>query len=152
MAGKFTKEAQIAGGKIQGARSRDAKTGIHGLSEAERLENCRKGGLVQGPIQGKKLVESGHLERIRNLPQTKIALRRVGLAAVKRIYDSGYRGDPTGIATTESRKKGAEIGGPIGRHVRWHVNRGMFNLKCDHCLAALQRKENWGIEIQEPEE
>jgi hypothetical protein len=147
----FTKAAQIAGGKIQGARSRDAKTGIHGLSEAERLANCRKGGLVQGPIQGKKLVESGHLERIRNLPQTKIAQRRVGLAAVKRIYDSGYRGDPTGIATKESRKKGAEIGGPRGRHVRWHVNRGIFNLACELCLAAIEKHESWGFAVQEPE-
>ena len=147
----FTKKAQIAGGKIQGARSRDAKTGIHGLSEAERLENCRKGGLVQGPIQGKKGVESGHLERIRNLPQTKIAQRRAGLAAVKRIYDSGYRGDPTGIATTASRKKGAEIGGPIGRHVRWHVNRGIFNLACELCLVAIEKHESWGFVVQEPE-
>jgi hypothetical protein len=56
------------------------------------------------------------------------------------------------VRTTESCKKGQEAGGDKSRHVRWHVNRRVFNLACEFCLEAIARKENWGITVYEPEQ
>ena len=65
---KFTKDDQVAGGKIQGVRSRDSKTGFFAITPGspEDIENRRKGGITQGNIQGRKNVESGELDRIRS--------------------------------------------------------------------------------------
>ena len=154
---KFSKEAQIAGGKIQGVKSRDSKTGIHGLSEAERRENSRKGGLVTGPILGKRNVESGQLERIRNSPEAvagRLAWARSSenkkrCAEMGRLQ--GANVDWEKVRTTKSCKKGQEAGGDKSRHVRWHLNRRVFNLGCSFCLEAIARKENWGIPILDEE-
>ena len=155
----FTKDDQVAGGKIQGVRSRDAKTGIHSIppDSPEHKENSWKGGITQGNIQGVKNRDSGQIEQMSALPQSvkarltwatseenKEACRKMGSL-------QGIKVDWARVKTKQSCQKGAEIGGPRGRHVRWHVNRHVFNMSCDLCLEAIARKENWGIEVFEPE-
>ena len=53
------------------------------------LESCIKGGKTQGLVQGKKNVESGHMAKIRNLPQTKEAQKLVGKVQGKKNVESG---------------------------------------------------------------
>ena len=40
------------------------KAGAHGRSQDQRLADCKKGGQIQGPIQGRKNVESGHAQAL----------------------------------------------------------------------------------------
>jgi hypothetical protein len=118
----FQKKDQIAGGRIQGVRNRDAKLGFFAQtpdSVEARLAYARS---------------PEHRERVRLLGKK-----------------FGPDADMDKVRTIAGCKKGAAVGGPIGRHVRWHVNRRVFNLACKFCLEAIARKENWGIEVFEPE-
>jgi len=68
-----TKEHQAAAGR---ARSKL-------LTKEELLSLARAGGRAQGPVQGRKMAESGELTRIGKLPQTKAARKKNGRKAVE---------------------------------------------------------------------
>lgn len=141
---KFSKEEQIVGGKISGTRSAELKIGIHAISPKQHRENSARGGRKQGPIQGRQNVATGQLDRIRNLPQTKAAQSAAGKITGKRMgLIQGPLNDMDKIRTVEGCKKGAVIGGPIGRHVRHHINRGRKFWKpewCVYCAEAIQKE------------
>jgi hypothetical protein len=150
---QFSKAESRLGGKIAGSRSAELKLGIHAISPEQRRENSSRGGLTQGPIQGRQNVESGQLDRIRELPRTKEAQSRVGRRTGRALgLKYGPLADMNAIKTPESLSLGQKNGGPKSRHVRWHVNRKIFNFKCEYCLAAIERKENWGIPVMDPNE
>jgi hypothetical protein len=148
---QFTKAEQISGGAIVGRKTATLKLGIHGLSPEQRRENSIRGGRIQGVIQGRKNVLSGQMEqmRIASEPQRLVwarssknrnRLRELGLI-------QGPKVDFDKIKTPESLRLGQANGGDKSRHFRWHVNRNIFNFKCGYCLAAIERKENWGIPV-----
>jgi len=143
---KFTLEQSRAGGRAQGPISKTKGLGIFSIKPGspEHIENCRKGGITQGNIQGKKNVESGELDRIRNLPQTKAAQSRVGKITGK-IYGQIYGplNDMSKIKTPESLRLGQIRGGLLSRHTRHHVNRKLFNPACPLCAASKERGESW---------
>ena len=61
---------------------------IANLERGKTKESCSKGGRIRGPIQGKKNVESGHLDRIRvlrkpNTPEHQFKLSSSGGKARK---------------------------------------------------------------------
>ena len=149
----FQKKDQVAGGRAAGTKSFLEGTGFHAISGDARRMNSRKGGLKQGPIQGAANVASGQIERIRieseearlrwaRSDENRAAMREIGSI-------QGPKVDFSKIKTPESLRLGGLVGGPIGRHVRWHVNRGILNLKCDLCLASLEK--NWGIPVLDNE-
>lgn len=149
---EFTKQAQIAGGRKQGTISKVKKLGIFSLTPEQRHEASVAGGKTQGPITGRSNVLSGQLDRIRALPQTKAAQSAAGKIAGK---VTGLKYGPLVnmdlVRTKEGCRKGQLLGGPKSRHVRWHVNRQKFNPVCEFCLAAIERKENWGVPVSDHE-
>src|ERR1700686_4338441 len=81
------------------------------LARAVTPESLRKG----GQAGGKKNAESGHMREIQ-----KQGCSLGGRA--RQIQDPGHL---RRVTTTETCRKGA--------HVRWHVNRGIFQPKCSNC-------------------
>ena len=76
-------------------------------------------GRVNGAIQGRKMVQSGQLAYIRTLPQSKTGCRLGGHTQGRKNTESGH------LATVQR----------IGRHIRWHINRGIFSSACVLCLT-----------------
>jgi hypothetical protein len=150
---QFSKAESRLGGKIAGTKTAELKVGIHGIPPKQHRENSARGGLTQGPIQGRRNVESGQLDRIRELPQTKQAQSLVGKRNGRALgLKYGPLVDMDKVRTTEGCRKGQIVGGPLSRHSRWHVNRNIFNFKCEYCLVEIERKENWGIPVMDPNE
>ncbi len=148
---QFSKNESSAGGKISGTRTAELKQGIHGISPEQRLENSIRGGRTQGPIQGQLNVLSGQIERMQELPQTKIGRSLAGKRTGRALgLKYGPLADMNAIKTPESLSQGQKNGGPKSRHVRWHINRGIRNFKCSYCLAEIEKEEGWGIVVQEP--
>jgi hypothetical protein len=140
-----------AGGRLSGAKSKKLRLGLFSLTLEQRRDNSSRGGRTQGPIQGRQNVETGQLDRIRELPQTKLAQSVAGKINGKATgLKYGPLVDMDKVRTLEGCQKGQLIGGPKSRHVRWHVKRKLFNLACEYCLAAIERKESWGVIVQEP--
>jgi group I intron endonuclease len=109
------------------------------------------------------VADSGYLDQIRNLPQTKVAQRASGVMLGRRNVESGQiqalgksgvgariggrkcfelHGNP---ATPESRAEGGRISGRKNvesghlakcRHTRWHVRRGVRNPNCSFCTSS----------------
>lgn len=102
------REAKRRAGRIGGKKGGKTQGRIealtgHGVKNFTR-EVCAKGGHTQGLIQGRKNVENGHLASLR----TKEHQSRAG-------------------------RMGALMGGPKGRHTRWHINRNIANPNCSLC-------------------
>jgi hypothetical protein len=139
------------GGRAAGKITFERKTGFHGMSPELRREAASRGGVTQGNIQGPKNRDSGQLDRIRNLPQTKAAQLEwsrsdVNRAAMREIgLIQGPKTDFSRIRTTESCKLGAERGSGPGRHSRWHRKRLLFNPVCPQCKEAKTNGENWWL-------
>jgi hypothetical protein len=123
--------------------------GLKAVESGQLLAAAKKGGLIQGPINGRLNVENGHLDRIRKLPQAKEAQKRnVLLALAGCTMESRMRGGKVG-GKIGGRKAveighifkiqkaclgmGGKIGGPKGMHRRWHVNRGIVKEGCKLC-------------------
>ena len=149
----FSKEETQQGGKIQGVRSRDAKLGFFAITPGspEDIENRRKGGVTQGNIQGNKNLESGELDRIRLLPQTKEAQSRAG-KTIGTMYGKIYGplADMDKVRTTAGCKLGQKRGGLASRHQRHHFNRKLFNPQCSMCRDAKTRGEHFWTAIYIP--
>jgi hypothetical protein len=144
-----TRRGGVAAGRITFKR----KTGIHSLSitPEQRRENSSRGGITQGNIQGKRNVDSGQMDRMRQLPQTKAAQSLVGKKFGRALgLKYGKLQDMSAIKTPESCKLGQANGGDKSRHVRWHTNREIKKFKCTLCLAEMQKKEGLEIVVQEP--
>jgi hypothetical protein len=86
------------------------------LARITTPESCAKGGRAG--------IESGHLTRIRELPQTKAAQRANGLKQVARMLE---------LPQTRAAQHAFGHRGHLGRHVRWHENRGLVKLDCKLC-------------------
>jgi hypothetical protein len=110
------------------------------------------GGRIGGPIGGRMVVESGQLERIRNLPQTKAAQREAGRKNVESGHMERIRNLPQAkAAQREAGKKAGRIavesghldrvrtkescseGGRAANHNRWHANKGIEKVGCRYC-------------------
>jgi len=86
-----------AGGRIGGRNN----------SHENHVRAGRLGGHISGPVNGRKMAESGHLARISS------------------------RG---GTATEREDKRQA---GRLSGHRRWHIARGLVNSNCKLCMEAL---------------
>ena len=154
---KFTLEQLRAGGAIAGKKSFEAKTGIHGLSEAERLGNSRKGGLITGPKLGAANLASGQWDKIRNSEaavESRLEWARSD-ENKKRCSEMGKKQAPnvdwSRVKTPESLRLGQARGGLASRHTRHHFNRKLFNPACPLCVAAKERGDRvWWTAIYIP--
>jgi hypothetical protein len=139
-----------AGGRLSGAESKKLKLGIFSLTPEQQLAASRKGGITQGNIQGAKNRDSGQLDRIRELPQTKLAQSVAGKINGKATgLKYGPLVDMSRVRTKAGCKLGAARGGPLSRCKRWHENRGYFSLKCRVCQERLAA--TWGISLMDKE-
>jgi hypothetical protein len=153
---RFTRADAAAGGRVAGAKTLAEGTGIHGQTPEQRRDASVKGGLTQGPIQGKKNAEpGGQLDETRALPQSVKARLEWATSAENRnnARQMGRLQGPTVDFSKIKTAASLSLGGvnSTGRHVRWHVNRRIFNLACPFCLEAIARKENWGIPVEDPQ-
>jgi hypothetical protein len=120
--GIFAPGIAAMGGRVGGRKTVANGTGIHGLTPNERLAACSKGGRAG--------VESGHVARMRELPQTKAAQHACGRGAV----ESGQ------LASI------CAMGGRVGGHTRWHVSRNIVKLDCKLCNPnAVQISETQAV-------
>lgn len=76
---------------------------------------------------------AAQLARMSPEERKAIAVAR-GNASWRKRTESGPINLNKRIATPKSRRNGQAIGGPISRHVRWHVNREIQNPKCELCM------------------
>jgi hypothetical protein len=128
--------------RIQNLPQTKAAQRANGLKQMTMINNLpqtQAARIRNGHTQGLKGVASGHLDAVRPKDQ---GLKNVESGHMQRL------------ATPESRSKGGIIQGPIagriavssgqllsiapsgGRmacHLRWHVNRGIVNPKCELC-------------------
>jgi hypothetical protein len=134
-----------AGGRLSGAKSKKKfKLGIFSLTPEQQLAASRKGGITQGNIQGAKNRDSGQLDRIRELPQTKLAQSVAGKINGKATgLKYGPLADMNAIKTPESLSLCQKNGGDKSRHVRHHSNRGRGYWKPEWCVFCAEeiRKE-----------
>ena len=135
----FTAEECRKGDKRAGGRkSFEDKAGFHGLPEEDKIRNAS----LAGRARGRKSLEA------------KLGI--FSLSADEKLKNAALGGKVGGLARVE---KGFSVISDdelqkistLGAHRRWHFSRSIFNLECDHCLAAMQRKENWGVAVKEPE-
>ncbi len=88
---------------------------------------------------GRKNIETGHFDRIRNLPQSKEAYRRNGVAVGHSqshedcVRNGRKKFELYGNSATPSD---CAKGGRIGAHVLWHVRRDIVNRSCALCQQA----------------
>lgn len=142
----FSEKDQVSGGRVAGAKSLAEGTGLFSMTPEQRHAASVAGGKTQGLITGRQMVESGQLERIRNLPQTKAAQSEVGKRTGRAVgLKYGPLVDFSKIKTPES----LSLGGinSSGRHVRHHVNKQRLNLACPLCVAAKENGESWWTSI-----
>jgi hypothetical protein len=127
--------------QIRQARTRGYKSAIEGTgvcAPGMAAKGGRKGGPVAGRkaiprlaairtpehqskagrAAGRKAVESGEWDRIRNLPQTKAAQSKTGKKLGDRMAKTGRLPELS----------------LMGNHVQWHVNRGVVEPDCPLCL------------------
>lgn len=116
---------------------------------------------------GRRAVESGDLDRIRQLPQTKQAQQAAGRKVGQLNVDTGHldrvrhlsvkgqieniRYLPQTIAAQKAvGRKHAENGNLAkALHIRWHIHRGPLNpMKCDFC--AVLTSQNLDFKSAQP--
>jgi hypothetical protein len=49
-----------------------------------------------------------------------------------------------------STPEGCAEGGRHASHNYWHRRRGMFNFRCSYCLLEIEKKNSWGIPVEDP--
>jgi hypothetical protein len=106
-------EFRVGIGPRAGGRSNAKnKTGFCGRTPEKMSEDGRKAGLIQGPIRGRQIVESGEWDRIRNLPQTKEAQRKNGRTQGRKNFKNktGLFGRTLKQRTEDSRRGGLKSG------------------------------------------
>jgi len=121
--------------RLTGLRHKQNGTSIFAMTAEERAAAGSKGGRVAS----RKNVESGQFFRMKALPQTKEAQRKVGRKAVE-------SGSGIFAMTTAERAAAGSKGGrkvvrsgqfartrALGLHTRWHANRNIVNPKCALC-------------------
>jgi nitrogen fixation protein len=114
-----TIEARKKNGLIQGRRNADT-----GHMKSIQKIGASLGGKIGGAISGRKKAESGDWARIQQLPQSKEAQHKSGLALGRRNVESGF--------IQALGRKNAEIG-RMNSHNRWHIARGRPNPSCVFC-------------------
>lgn len=107
-------------------------------------EDKARGGYIQGPIQGKKNLESGLWARVVSLGG-RASGKSKSLAKLAANAKNGGRfgrwsvesGHLADLRTPEHQsragKAGGRKGGPAANHLRWHVKRNIVNQNCSLC-------------------
>jgi len=116
-------------------------------------EDGRKSGRIGGCVQGRKNVESGHIQALGHIWGPKAvesgqlaSLRtpehqqRAGRAGGRKNVETGHLAQ---LRTPEHQAKAGRIGGKIGgrkgsltvNHNRWHIARDIVNPKCSLCVG-----------------
>ena len=103
-------------GRITGRKLKEQGRGIFGRTPEQHSKDSQKAGRVA--------LESGHLARMRALPQTKVAQRQAG----RKLKEDGK-----GIFTPGMQAVAGRIGSRVTNHIRWHLNRGIVNSNCMLC-------------------
>ena len=116
---KRTTEHQIKAGKAAGKKSVEDKTGIH-HPNFDKVTAGRKGGI--------RNVESGHLQRI-----SSAGGKVSGAIQGQKNKESGHMAAIGRSVPYEVRRINSMKGGPIGMHIRWHINRGIVSPDCKLC-------------------
>jgi hypothetical protein len=98
-------------------------TGRHAV-ETGQLAKARKRAQAGLAESRRRRVASGEWDRLLHLPQTASNRLKNGQKAV----ESGQFAEV------------AVIGRQLGRHVRWHVNRGIKKLSCEFCQNGFVSK------------
>ena len=141
----FTAEECRKGDKRAcGKKSFQAKAGFHGLSEVEKIRNASLGGRAGGrkTLETRSGIFSISVDE--QLKNASLGGQVGGWIGGKKALEN--KSGIFGLSVDERLKNAS-----LGAHQRWHFSRGVFNLKCEHCLAEMQRKENWGVAVKEPE-
>jgi hypothetical protein len=83
------------------------------------------GGRISGPIQGRKNVESGHIQELGRIQGCKNVenghIQSLGRAQGRKNIENGHLARIT------------VLGGRAASHIRWHVRRGIINPNCRLC-------------------
>jgi hypothetical protein len=99
---------------------------INGLANVASGHLARVRELPQSAAARRRNVESGHLARIRELPQTKAAQRATGRISGRKAVESGQ------LASI------CAMGGRVSNHKRNHVLRNIVKLDCILCNPTNQ--------------
>ena len=118
-----TPEHQKKAGIAAGAASKERQSGF--LSPDYPVEKIQE----TSRKNGRANVESGHIYTIATLESCS----KGGLTQGRRNAESGHMSKIGKSIPPEVRSAISKKSGPLGMHIRWHVNRGIVSSTCIHC-------------------